>query len=110
MTAKSRRRRAKRVPTTTRGTWQHVIFRVRHTPNYIITGTDHLELIVIAPKREPLPITATGYLSHFVVDKSIRNAKAGLVFFLDWIEREAQTRVWQKADNKRRQLDLFATR
>ena len=90
--------RAKRTPsssrasgtTTTRGTWQHVTFRVRHTPDYMIKGTDHVELIVIAPKREPLPITQTGYLSHFVIDVSVPNAKDGLAFFLEWIEHEAQ--------------------
>ena len=101
--------RAKRVPTTTRGTWLDVTFRVRHTPDYIIKGTDHIELIVIAPKREQLPITETGYLSHFTTDsKQVPNAKAGLAFLLDWIEREAKTKRWQKLDCKRRQLDLFA--
>ena len=104
-TAKSR---AKRVQTTTRGTWQHVTFRVRHTPDYILKGTDHIELIVIAPKREPLPITGTGYLSHFVIDSRVPNAKAGLAFFLEWINQEAKTKRWQKLDCKRRQLDLFA--
>ena len=100
---------AKRVQTTIRGTWQHVTFRVRHTPDYIIKGTDHIELIVIAPKREPLPITETGYLSHFTSgSKQIPDAKAGLAFFLEWISQEAKTKRWQKLDCKRRQLDLFA--
>ena len=97
----------KRVPTTTRGTWQHVTFRVRHTPDYILKGTDHIELIVIAPKREPLPITETGYLSHFTIDsEEVPNAKAGLAFFLEWINREAKTKRWQKRDFKLRQLEL----
>ena len=111
MATKAKRKRAKRIPTTVRGQWQHVVFRVRHTPNYIIRGTDHLELVVITPKREPLPITNTGYLSHFVYDrKQCQNAKTGLAFFLAWIERESKTKAWQKADNKRRQLDLFEHR
>ena len=114
----ARKGRAKRVPTMTRGQWQHVVFRLRHTPDYIIKGTDHLELIVLTPScrwraidkaREPLPITETGYLSHFTYDETIPNAKAALAFFLDWINREAKTKRWQKADNKRRQLDLFPT-
>ena len=91
-----------------RGQWQHVTFRVRHTPNYLIKDTHHLELIVIDPKREPLPITETGYLSHFSYEPPLPNAKAALAFFLDWIEREAKTKRWQRADLKRRQLDLFA--
>ena len=114
----AKKRRATRVPTTTRGQWQHVVFRLRHTPDYIIKGTDHLELIVLTPScrwrakdktREPLPITETGYLSHFAYDKTIPNAKAALAFFLEWINREAKTKRWQTADNKRRQLDLFPT-
>ena len=93
------KKRVKRSPTTARGQWQHVVFRVRHTPNYILQGTDHIELIVISPKREPLPISATGYLSHFTYDsKQVPNAKAALAFFLAWMEREAKTKAWQKAD------------
>ena len=38
MTAKLKSRRAKRVATSARGQWQHVTFRVRHTPNYERTG------------------------------------------------------------------------
>ncbi len=106
MTAR-KRRPAKRATTTVRGQWQHVIFRVRHTPDYLIKDTNHLELIVIEPKREPLPITETGYLSHFDCDSGIASAKAGLEFFLAWIDREAKTKRWQKLDNKRRQLELF---
>ena len=113
MTAKTTRKpaktkRRKRLPTTARGTWQHVTFRVRHTPDYLIKGTDHIELIVIAPRKEPLPITETGYLSHFVTDGGVRDGKTALAFFLDWIMSEEKSKRWQKADNKRRQGDLFA--
>ncbi len=99
---------SKRIPSTTRGQWQHVAFRVRHTPDYLIEGTDHLELLVLRPKREPLPITDTGYLSHFVDGRDVPNAVVALAFFLKWIGREARSKRWQTADNKRRQLDLFA--
>jgi hypothetical protein len=56
-------------------TWEHVRYRVRHTPDYIIKGTDHIEIVVISPKREPLPITETGYLSHFITDGSCRTVE-----------------------------------
>ena len=121
----TKKNRTKRVPTSTPGKWQHVAFRVRHTPDYLIKGTDHLELLVIKPRCqgrasstqfqvrassatcEALPITETGYLSHFVYGREVPNAKAALAFFLDWIAREAKSKRWQKADNMRRQLDLF---
>ena len=116
---------SRRIRTSIRGHWQHVSFRVRHTPDYLTKGTDHLELVVIERRcqrracsrddkghafsttPEPLPITETGYLSHFVDDREVPNAKAALAFFLEWIAREARSKRWQTADNKRRQLDLF---
>lgn len=100
--AKAKRTKAARVRT-----WGHVRYRVRHTPDYIIQGTDHIEVVVITPKREPIPITETGYLSHFVTDGSCPTIEAAVSFVASWIEREAQTKRWQKLDQKRRQLDLF---
>lgn len=99
--------KAKRAPASRVRTWEHVRYRVRHTPDYIIKGTDHIEVVVISPKKEPLPITETGYLSHFVTDGSCPGIDEAVVFFAAWIDREAKTKRWQKLDQKRRQLDLF---
>lgn len=112
----SKTKSSRRSPTSTRGHWQHIAFRVRHTPDYLVKGTDHLELVVIKPRGqgrafnttvEPLPITETGYLSHFVDGRDVPNAKAALAFFLEWIAREAKSKRWQNANYKRRQGDLF---
>lgn len=97
----------KRKPASRVTTWEHVRYRVRHTPDYIIKGTDHIEVVVISPKKEPLPITETGYLSHFVTDGSCRTVQDAIAFFAAWIDCEAKTKRWQKLDQKRRQLDLF---
>ena len=60
------------------------------------------------PKGAPLPITETGYRSHFL-DEDLLNKSCGPVaFFLASIEREATTKAWAKADFKWRQGDLFA--
>ncbi len=99
--------KAKRTPASRVRTWEHVRYRVRHTPDYIIKGTDHVEVVVISPKKEPLPITETGYLSHFVTDGSCPGIDDAISFVTTWIEREAKTKRWQKLDQKRRQLDLF---
>ncbi len=99
--------KAKRQPASRIRTWEHVRYRVRHTPDYLIKGTDHIEVVVISPKKEPLPITETGYLSHFVTDGSCPGITEAVALFTAWIEREAKTPRWQKLDQKRRQLDLF---
>jgi hypothetical protein len=104
---KQKTAKAKRTPASRVRRWEHVRYRVRHTPDYIIKGTDHIEVVVISPKKEPLPITETGYLSHFITDGSCRTVDAAVAFFAAWLDREAKTKRWQKLDQKRRQLDLF---
>jgi hypothetical protein len=49
-----------------RFSWNGITVSVRHQRDYITKGWDHIELRVVAPKGAILPITATGYLSHFL--------------------------------------------
>ena len=99
--------RKKSVTTTHKLVWRHVTCRVRHTPNYISKGWSHIEIIVLKPKGAPIPITSTGYLSHFLDAEMLAAAGGPVRFFLDWIERESRTRQWAKAEYKWRQLELF---
>ena len=71
-------------------------------------SVSHIEIIVLAPKAAPIPITNTGYLSHFLDEEHLATAGGPVAFFLDWIEREARTKQWAKAEFKWRQLELFA--
>jgi len=60
------------------------------------------------PKNAPLPITETGYRSHFLSHDELECAGGAIRFFLDWIEREAASKQWTRAEFKWRQGDLFA--
>ena len=63
----------------------------------------HIELYA----DEPLPITQTGYRSHFFAgnaEMTISDA-AGLV--ATWLTDEAQTVAWRTYQESRRQGDLF---
>ncbi len=60
--------------------WRHATCRVRHTRNYISTSWSHIEIEVLTPKGAPLPITETGYKSHFL-DEDILQAAGGPVAF-----------------------------
>ena len=93
--------------TTQKLVWRHVTARVRHTPNYISTGWSHIEITVQEPKGAPIPITETGYKSHFIDEDILKKAGGPAAFFLAWIEQEAKTKAWAKAEAKWRQLELF---
>ena len=87
--------------------WRDVVCHVRHTPNYISNGWSHIEITVLKPTGAPLPITTTGYRSHFLDVEVLIAAGGPVAFFRDWIEREAYTKQWAKTEFKWRQLELF---
>lgn len=87
--------------------WRHATCRVRHTGDYISPGWSMIELIVVTPKGAPLPITATGYLSHFLDVEDLDRAGGPVAFFCAWLDREAKSKAWAKAEFKWRQGDLF---
>lgn len=98
---------AQKKAATAKLVWRDVTCRVKHTPNYLSKGWSHIEIIVVSPKKAPLPITETGYRSHFLDEDLLKRAGGPVRFFLDWIEREATTKAWAKAEFKWRQGDLF---
>lgn len=97
----------KKPSTTHKLVWRHVTARVRHTRNYINDGWSHIELIVLTPKDAPVPITQTGYLSHFLDEGELEMAGGPIAFFTAWLDREARTPAWAKTEFKWRQLELF---
>lgn len=88
--------------------WRDVTCRVKHTPNYLSEGWSHIEIIVVSPKKAPLPITGTGYLSHFLDADLLAKHGGPVAFFLGWLERESRTKAWAKTEFKWRQLELFS--
>lgn len=69
--------------------------------------TAHLEIESIAPERAHLPITETGYRSHFTSFETVA-AYGGLVAFVEaWLETESQAPDWRREEQQRRQLPLF---
>ena len=110
MTKKANRKTAKstkRPTSTVRFTWSDIVLSVRHQPDYISKGWDHIELRVVAPKGAILPITSTGYLSHFVVAQEVIAAGGPVALFTAWLERESKSKKWKAEELKSRQGDLF---
>ncbi len=100
-------------PTTWTLDWTHpvtgktVAITIRHTRDYLVAGSDHIEIESLKPKRAALPITETGYRSHFIDRQELRLAGGPLQFVKSWLLREERSKEWMKRDSVARQADLF---
>lgn len=85
----------------------NVRLRITHARNYLDLGEDHVEIESITPKRAPLPITETGYKSHFIRGLDLINAGGPITLVTAWLDAEARSKDWQKQANAKAQGDLF---
>ena len=84
-----------------------VRIRITHAREYLFASSDHLQIESIGPEKVPLPITGTGYLSHFMSPLALANAGGPVAFVTAWIERETKEKAWTKEAAKKAQGDLF---
>ena len=63
----------------------------------------HLEI----RSTEPLPITETGYHSHFCHPSIIDDEGGPVAFVLAWLDALAKTKKWRANEFARHQLSLF---
>lgn len=96
-----------RKPTDHRFQWRDIKLRVRHTPDYINPGWSVLEIHVVAPKGAPIPITDTGYRSQFLDEAELKAAGGPVAYVRAWLDAEAKTKRWHKAEFNWRQGDFF---
>ena len=94
-------------PATHPTTWYGVSLKIVHRCDYIFPGTDHIDTYVISPKGARLPITETGYLSHFIDARALVDGGGAVAFVLAWCDREAKSKEWQKQEAACAQKDLF---
>ena len=85
--------------------WQGRTIRLSYVSLYCGV-IDHLEITVEG--RQPIPITETGYKSHFFGPMDPPLTEEGVLqFSRDWIEQEARSSAWREAEASRRQHSLF---
>lgn len=93
--------------------WQNPIsneqigVRITHTRDYLRVGQDHVEVESTRPKRAALPITESGYRSHFLDALELINAGGPVSFVEAWLARESSAEPWRKRELARCQGDLF---
>ncbi len=88
--------------------WQNVEIEVVYTPHKWGRVVAHLEVRSVTPPCAPLPITETGYLSHFhpcgVVEANGGDVVAQVIA---WLDEEAAKPEWRRHVEASRQGQLF---
>ncbi len=87
--------------------WQGIEIEAVYTP--LKWGMmAHLEVRSTHPERAPLPITDTGYRSHFHTPGTIEALGGDVVAqVIAWLDEEARKTHWQAYLNASSQGDLF---
>jgi hypothetical protein len=84
--------------TKTTVTWEGFTLSVSYKAQARFSGFAHLEIQVIAPERNaPLPITSTGYRSHFLLCGLVEEAGGPAAFVRRWLTEAAQSPRWRNA-------------
>ncbi|MCF8710247.1 hypothetical protein [Rhizorhapis sp. SPR117] len=91
--------------------WRGVTIEIRYEERWLGTegpfSTAHLELHVLSPDKAPLPVTDTGYRSHFIAASVIAEAGGPVAFVQAWLDHEAETKAWKEKEAAARQMTLF---
>lgn len=86
-------------------------FEIRWNADYVSfddgQSMAHLEIESISPARAPLPITTTGYRSHFINRDNVEQMGGPEAYVEAWIEEMSHTRTWRETAAAARQLALF---
>jgi len=67
----------------------------------------HLEIESIDPERTPLPVTQTGYRSHFTRPDIIEADGGPVELVRAWLDDAAKDPKWIASEAARKQLSLF---
>jgi len=82
-------------------TWQGIDLEIRYNLSYcaVLEGNQamaHIEVMVLQPEKHPLPITETGYKSHFIHRAIVEEFGGAIEFVLAWLDHESEKPVWNE--------------
>lgn len=84
-------------------TWNDITIAVTITHNFLNMDHHHIELRA----DEPLPVTTTGYWSHFIPVDHFEAFDSLEQLVRLWLDDAAKSKAWIKAQDDARQLKLF---
>lgn len=84
--------------------WQGRKLQIIYQPRSF-AGTGHLQIRV--RHCRPLPITETGYRSHFVHPQDVEELGGPVAYVEAWLNSQAQTKAWRRTARNGWQLKLL---
>jgi hypothetical protein len=94
--------------------WRGITVSISYAANWLNSAknnpdfaTSHLEIKAISPKEARLPISGTGFLSHFLAPGTVEEAGSPTAFVRAWLDEAAASRAWRRYENEIRQLSLY---
>lgn len=83
--------------------WQGINIQVNYNPEYFGCHTAHLEL----KASEPLPMTETGYKSHFAPKEHFDGYNSIIGYVEAWLDEESKKESWLAYTQAKQQMTLF---
>lgn len=90
--------------------WNGINLEIHYDPSYFSLGKDYSisHIDVYSENKLPLPITETGYRSHFFYPQELDGFEDIWAYVLAWLNQEAATNAnWKVTEHNSRQLSLF---
>jgi len=91
--------------------WRGIAVEIRYEADWLgFVGdmrTAHFDITAIRPERAPLPITETGYRSHFANPDGIAALGGPVAFVRAWLDHDARSAAWKEWEARSRQMSLF---
>lgn len=93
---------------THRFRWEGIEIELTYKPREYGGVIAHLGIRTINPESAPLPITETGYRSHYHPVGTVEANEGTLIEQVTtWLDEEAKSKKWQKYLAEYRQPSLF---
>jgi hypothetical protein len=84
--------------------WRGIQLDILHTVKQY-GDFDHIE--IYSEERVPIPITETGYKSHFLPASHLEEYAGAVAYVQAWLNHEANKDAWEKYEAESLQLCLF---
>ena len=86
--------------------WQGVTLSVDYAPDRYGVGVHHIEIRVLQPVGAILPVTDTGYRSHFF-SGDVQELGGPASYVRAWLDSQAMSPEWKRRAFEAAQLQLF---
>lgn len=88
-------------------TWRNTRLTIRFERRFLGSSLITAHLQIESAGRVPLPITETGYKSHFMTAEMIDAEGGPIAYVQAWLDDAARSADWREAESARAQLTLF---